>query len=31
MPSVGTVHHPLTDVTEVAESIVQCNEDLNAR
>lgn len=30
MPSVGTVHHPLTDVTEVAEAIVQCNEDLNA-
>ncbi|MEU6035909.1 hypothetical protein ABZ801_10905 [Actinomadura sp. NPDC047616] len=31
MPLTGTARFALTDVTELAELIVQCNEDLNAR
>ncbi|WP_160573536.1 ATP-binding protein [Actinomadura physcomitrii] len=31
MPSVGTVRYPLWEVTEVAEAIVRCGEDLDAR
>jgi hypothetical protein len=30
-PLTGTICYPLTDVVELAEVIVQCNEDLNAR
>lgn len=30
MPSVGTVRYPLWEVTEVAEAIVRCGEDLDA-
>ncbi|MFB4301942.1 ATP-binding protein [Actinomadura sp. NTSP31] len=31
MPSVGTVRYPLWDVTEVAEAVVRCHEELDAR
>jgi anti-sigma regulatory factor (Ser/Thr protein kinase) len=31
MPTTGTLRHPLSDITEVTEAIVHCNEDLNAR
>ncbi|WP_285496746.1 hypothetical protein [Actinomadura sp. NBRC 104425] len=31
MPLTGTARFALTDVTELAEPIGQCNEDLNAR
>ncbi|RAY17012.1 hypothetical protein DPM19_02285 [Actinomadura craniellae] len=31
MPTTGTVRYPLSDITEVTEAIVHCNEDLNAR
>ncbi|MEV4252068.1 ATP-binding protein [Spirillospora sp. NPDC049652] len=29
-PSVGTTRHPLVEITELAELIVRCNEDLDA-
>ncbi|NVI87886.1 DUF4259 domain-containing protein [Actinomadura sp. BRA 177] len=31
LPQVGAVCRPVCDVVEVAEEIVRCNEDLNAR